>query len=164
MINQKPTSSKKSKVLNPKFLIGSLDYADFPEFNLLNIPCKIDTGAQTSAIHCHHIRLIEIEGKEIIAFNLLDPSHSDYNEKEYRTSDFKERKVRSSSGYAEYRYVITTDIILFGKVFKTEFTLADREQMRYPVLIGRRLLKDSFIVDVAKKNLSYKDKNNRLKT
>ncbi len=157
-MTQKTGPSKKPKVQNTKFLIGSLDYADFPEFNLLDIACKIDTGAQTSAIHCHRIRLIEVEGKEVIAFKLLDPSHRDYDDKEYRTSVFNERKIRSSSGHAEYRYVITTDIILFGKVFKTEFTLADREQMKYPVLIGRRLLKDAFIVDVSKKNLSYKEK------
>lgn len=160
-MNPKAIRTKKNTATKAKFTIGSLDCADFPEFNLLDIPCKIDTGAQTSAIHCHRIRLIEVEGKEIIAFKLLDPSHRNYNDKEYRTSEFNERKIRSSSGHAEYRYVITTDIILFGKTFKTEFTLADREQMKYPVLIGRRLLKDSFVVDVAKKNLSYKTKHNK---
>lgn len=153
------SATKKTKKSLPKIVIGALDLTDFPEFNLFNLPCKIDTGAQTSAIHCHRVRLIEVEGQEMIAFKLLDPKHKDYEEKEYRTADFQERKIRSSSGHAEYRYVIKTKIILFNKIYRTEFTLADREKMKYPVLIGRRLLKDNFLVDVALKDVSHQQKS-----
>ena len=38
------------------------------------------------------------------------------------------------------------------KKIKTTISLSDRENMRYPVLIGRRLLKGKFIIDV---NLIY---------
>ncbi len=149
-----------------KLVIGTLDKVDFPEFGLYEIPCKIDTGAQTSALHCHRVRLIEIEkeGKEIIAFELLDPSHEEYNGKEYRTTDFEERKVRSSSGHAEYRYVIRAKLLLFGETIETEFTLADRERMKYPILLGKSLLKGRFLVDVAKTNLSHKQKIKARKT
>ncbi len=159
-MNKNQSATKKTKKTLPKTLIGELDCIDFPEFNLFDLPCKIDTGAYTSAIHCHRVRLIEAEGKEIIAFKLLDPSHKAYEDKEYRTTEFQERKIRSSSGHAEFRYVIKTQIVLFNKIYKTEFTLADREQMTYPVLIGRRLLKDNFIVDVALKDISYQQKKN----
>lgn len=144
-----------------KTIIGTRDKIDIPEFDLFNLPCKTDTGAATSAIHCHQVRLIESNGKEFISFCLLDPSHDAYNHKEFRTSNFKEKKIKSSFGDIEYRYTITCHVTLFGKTFESEFTLADRENMKFPVLLGRRLLRGRFIVDVAKANLSFKQKDKK---
>jgi hypothetical protein len=46
---------------------------------------------------------------------------------------------------------------LYGQDFETEFSLSDRSDMKYPVLLGRSLLRQGrFVVDVAKRNLSYK--------
>ena len=146
---------KTKSAKKPKIIIGARDKIDLPEFNLLDLPCKVDTGAATSAIHCYKVQLREINGKEIISFRLLDPSHEAYNGKEFRTSNFKEKKITSSSGHSEYRYVITSKIVLFGRELETEFTLADRLQMRYPVLLGRKLLRRRFVVDVALKDLSF---------
>ncbi len=141
-----------------KTTIGSRDKIDIPEFDLFDLPCKTDTGAATSAIHCHQVKLIQIHEVDYISFRLLDPSHLAYNHREYRTSHFKEKKIKSSFGDVAYRYTITCQVTLFGKSFRAEFTLADREKMRYPILLGRRLLRSRFVVDVAKANLSYKQK------
>jgi len=138
-----------------KKVIGTQDKIDLPEFDLLDLPCKIDTGAETSSIHCHRVRLLEVNGVETISFRLLDPTHDAYNDKEFRTTRFKEKKIRSSFGQAEYRYTIRCAVILFGEKFKTDFTLADRVRMKFPVLIGKKLLKNRYLVDVSKLNLSY---------
>ncbi len=142
----------------PPIIIGSRDKIDIPEFALFDLPCKIDTGAATSAIHCHHVKLLQVNGVETISFRLLDPSHDAYNHKEFRTSKFIEKKIKSSFGDIEYRYTINCQVTLFGRTFNADFTLADRENMRYPVLLGRRLLRKRFVVDVSKSNLSYKQK------
>jgi len=113
----------------------------------------------TSSIHCHEVKRIERGGAEYITFKLLDPSHPQYKNKAIRVDDFTERKVKNSFGQSEYRYVIKTEVTLFGETFEAEFTLADREKMRNPVLLGKRLLKGRFLVDVSKQNLSYKKKN-----
>src|SRR5690606_33875272 len=94
---------KRKKTKKEKFIIGARDRIDLPEFNLLNLPCKVDTGAATSAIHCYKVQLKEIDGKEFISFRLLDPSHEAYNGKEFRTDNFKEKRVKSSFGHTEYR-------------------------------------------------------------
>jgi len=142
-----------------KKTIGTQDRIDLPEFNLFDLPCKIDTGAETSAIHCHRVRLIEVNGVEMISFRLLDPSHEAYNDHEYRTTRFKERKIKSSFGNTEYRYSIKCKVTIFGETFTAEFTLADRVRMKYPILLGKRLLKNRYIVDVSKVDLSYHLKN-----
>jgi cobalt-zinc-cadmium resistance protein CzcA len=60
-------------------------------------------------------------------------------------------------GY-EDRYSITTTLMLFGQDWPVEFTLTDRGQMRYPVLLGRRFLRKGFVVDVARKDLSHRQR------
>lgn len=54
-------------------------------------------------------------------------------------------------------------ITLFGEKFEIELSLSDRSKMDYPVLIGRKLLKKGFVVDVSKSDLSYKQKVKRRK-
>lgn len=141
--------------------IGRTDIIDLPELDLTNIECKIDTGADTSSIHCHRVQIKEKDGKEYLTFKLLDPKHPDYQKKDYEIYNFKERRVRSSNGQLQYRYVIKTTVILFNKKIKAEFTLTDRGKMKYPILIGRKLLNKNFVVDVSKLNLSFKSKQKK---
>lgn len=146
---------------SPKIIIGTLDRVDFPEFGLFNVPAKIDTGAETSSIHCHRARIIEKDGQEYLGFKLLDPSFKNYQNQEFRTLEFEEREIKSSSGHAQMRYIVKIKISLFAQNFVAEFSLADRETMKYPVLLGKKLLKNRFLVDVSQKDLSYKLKVNK---
>ncbi len=148
---------KKKKLASLK-IIGSLDHVDFPTLSLFDLPCKIDTGAETSAIHCHKVKLVERDGQEWISFYLLDPSHPNYNGIEYRVKDFTEKRIKNSFGQSEYRYTIQTEVIIFGEVITADFTLSDRENMKYPVLLGKKILKKRFLVDVNQTDLSCKQK------
>jgi len=147
---------KKKKVV--KVVIGRKDKVDFPTLGLQDISIKIDTGAYTSAIHCHKIEKKEIEGKETLVFTLLDPSHPQYDNKEFSTEKFTEKRVKNSFGHSENRYVIETDIYLFGKSYSLQLSLSARKEMRFPVLIGRKFLMGKFIVDSSKYDLSFKKK------
>ncbi len=149
---------KKRRRRTRKRVIGRMDRVDLPQFELEDLPCRVDTGAASSALHCHKVKLIEREGIEMISFHLLDPSHPDYGYQEFRTMDFKERTIKNSFGNSESRFIVKTQVQLFGRRFKTEFSLSDRGKMTYPVLLGRRALYNRFIVDVAEKDLSYKEK------
>ena len=141
-----------------KRIIGHTDQIDLPEFDLVDLPCKIDTGADSSAIHCHQIRLIQENGRDFISFRLLDPTHEAYNHREFKTANFREKKIKNSFGQSEYRYSITCQTVLFGQTFTADFTLADRINMRFPVLLGRKLLRNRFLVDVSQRDLSFKSK------
>lgn len=139
--------------------IGRVDRADFPLLKLFDIEVKIDTGAYTSSIHCKNVRVEE----GILKCNFLDESHPNYHEKEFSFKSFDTRIVRSSNGISELRYRIKTQIVIFETTYDIFLTLSDREEMRYPVLLGRRFLSGKFLVDPQKANLSYKEKQNRQK-
>lgn len=139
-------------------IIGRFDRIDLPDFGAINIGAKIDTGAYSSAIHCSNIKLYKKKGKRYISFHILDSHIPVIEHRRYITSRFRKKKVRSSSGHVEKRYFIETYIILFGEKLLVEFSLSDRENMRFPVLLGRKMLKNRFLVDVALIDVSYHQK------
>jgi len=135
---------------NKMRLIGRREFVDFPQLKLFSIEAKIDTGAYTSAIHCKDIQLKYDNGKQVLCFKLLDNSHPEYSEQIHEFPEFYRKKIKNSFGEMEERYIIKTRIKIGRKNILTTLSLSDRENMRYPVLIGRRLLKGKFVVDVNK--------------
>jgi len=132
-------------------IIGRLERIDFPEWDLREIDAKVDTGAYTSSLHCHHITSYQESGKDYVKFNLFDPSHETYNDKLFKWPVFRKKTIKSSNGSREARFVIKTKVRIFDKIFTAEFSLTDRSEMRYPVLLGRKLINNRFLVDVSQK-------------
>lgn len=144
---------------NAKWTIGRVDEIDLTEFDLQGLGAKTDTGAAICAIHCHSVKVVVKDDVEELWFKLLDKKHPQYQGTYYKTKDFRERKIRNSFGQEQTRFSITTKVKLFETEFTCEFTLADREKMNYPCLLGRNLLRQGFLVDVLKKNQSVKYSN-----
>ncbi len=134
-----------------KLIIGRTDRADFPKLEIENLDIKIDTGAYTSSIHCTDI----VEENGILLATLLDEAHEQYHGKQMRFEEYEITSVRSSNGTSELRYEVQANIRLFSKLWKISLTLSNREQMRYPVLIGRKFLSSKFIVDPELQDVSY---------
>lgn len=132
-----------------KLIIGRREQVDFPELGLFDITAKVDTGAYTSALHCCDIR--EVDG--VLYFKLLAPSHPEYTSLELKFTSYYQKEIKNSFGEIEKRYIIKTAVRLGPKRIKAIISLSDRGKMRYPVLIGRKLLKNRFIVDVSELNL-----------
>ncbi|WP_210516674.1 ATP-dependent zinc protease family protein [Hymenobacter terricola] len=141
-----------------KRILGRRELIDFPAFALGGVEAKVDTGAYTSAIHCTNIH-IETDARQrpVLVVNLLDPGHEGTDGCSLTFTEFELRDIRSSNGEVQERYVIRAVVQLYGKDFEADFSLSDRSDMKYPVLLGRSLLRQGhFVVDVAKRNLSYK--------
>lgn len=120
-------------------IIGRREFVNFPLINLFNIEAKIDTGAYTSSIHCQEIQLVNHQLK--VKFD---------NDSQHVFEDFTRKKIKNSFGEMEERFIIKTIIQIARKKIHTTISLSDRGNMRYSVLIGRRLLKNKLVVDVSK--------------
>jgi len=131
-------------------LIGRREFVDFPELKLSGLEAKIDTGAYTTAIHCTHISLVTRGDKQVLSFKIPTATLSELSTTYYEVENFSRKKIKNSFGEMEERYVIKTPIRIGNKSIRTTISLSDRENMRYPVLIGRRYLKGYFVVDVRK--------------
>jgi len=132
-----------------KQVLGTIEEIDFPEAQLFGVKAKVDTGARTSSIDVKNLKLIKRNDTYILTCRLIDKKHPILE-----FPDFATRAVKSSNGSVETRYVIKLTVMLYGKKYKSEFTLANRKSMTYPVLLGKRLLNGRFLVDVSQKNLS----------
>jgi hypothetical protein len=63
-------------------------------------------------------------------------------------------EVRNSHGISK-RDIIIVEVSLAGVTTKTKFNVSDRAHMRYPVLIGRNLLRKGFLVDCSNEDRDY---------
>jgi hypothetical protein len=110
------------------------------------VPAKTDTGASCSAVDAANMHLDE--ARHTLSFDLLG-NHPLYKaaSKHIETQEFGKVWVESSSGHGQDRFEVKLKVRLGPKVFVTRFTLADRSKRIYPVLMGRKLLNDRFLVD-----------------
>lgn len=128
-------------MLEEQITIGCVEIIDFPEFGLKNVQAKIDTGAYSGAIHAEDIHLSD--DKSTLLFSLPG------GHKDIATHDFLEVTVTSALGHQEDRYVINTKVQIQGESYPIRIGLSNREKMRFPVLLGRRFLRENgFLVDV----------------
>lgn len=134
---------------NSKKVLGRQELVSFPELEIEDIPAKIDTGAYSTAIHAHKIWTEGTPPQEVLCFELLDPKNEFYQKRVVRTINFYRKKVRSSNGKLEERFMIKTKLIIGNKMRITDLSLTNRGKMKYPVLIGRKVLKKGFLVDVS---------------
>ena len=138
-----------------KKIIGRVDKVDFPKLDLKHIDVKIDTGAYTSAIHCS--KIIEKDNKLICTFD--SKGHPNFKSEHIIFENYTFTDVKSSNGFKENRYKIKSEVIFFGKTYKINLTLSTRDDMKFPVLIGRQFLSNKFLVDVNLENVSFNNTN-----
>jgi hypothetical protein len=136
------------------YILGRYDRVDLPFLGLKNIHAKVDTGAFTSSLHCHRAEVVD----GVLEFVLLDEEHPEFTGMKFSFREFEERLIKNSFGEVERRFVIHTALKIFNEEITTEFSLSNRGSLKFPILIGRKILRNRFLIDVTKKNLSYQEK------
>ncbi len=95
------------------------------------------------------VEKVKINGKEVLAKIDTGADHCSLDKtlaKELNLNNIiKTTKIRSAHGKS-IRPVIEADLEIKNKKFKAFFTLADRSNLKYPVLIGLDILKKGFII------------------
>lgn len=128
--------------------VGSDEKIDIVSIGVNSVLAKVDTGADTSSIWVSQVQETG-EGLQIVFFG---PSSPLYSGKVFTIAkDYKVTRVANSFGAKESRYKIKLLIKIKGKSVRTNFTLSDRSSKPYPILLGRSLLSDNFVVDVSQR-------------
>src|SRR5882672_1285328 len=109
-------------------ILGRSDRVDLPGLGLYSIHAKIDTGAFTSSLHCSSAEVINGQ----LEFVLLDNEHPEFTGMKFVSKEFTEREIKNSFGVAEKRYVIMTTVKIFTEEISAEFSLSDRDELRFP--------------------------------
>ena len=129
-------------------VLGVFEKVSFPEYGMDAVTAKIDTGAFTGALHCTNIYEEKVDDGKILHFSPFDRPDLIIS-----ADNFFVKHVKSSNGKREKRYIIETIIKVQNEEYPVVLSLADRSEMKWPVLIGRRFLRtNNLLVDVRKMN------------
>nr|WP_136252501.1 RimK/LysX family protein [Ningiella ruwaisensis] len=139
------TQSIPNIEIDNKTLVGAVESIDLPVLGLTNINTRIDTGAQTSALHVDHI--VVHEDKKHLSFEFHPDFHDIDKTIRCKAEIHARRWVKSSNGERERRYVIKTQAVMNAIEWDIELTLTDRSTMTHLMLLGREALAGQFVVD-----------------
>lgn len=130
-------------------IVGWREWVSLPDLGVSWIKAKIDTGARTSAVHAFDAEEFERDGATWIAYSIHPWQRRDDDAVRCESLVLDRRVVRSSSGQAEERPVVRTEITIAGRRVGAELTLSQRDEMGFRMLVGRTTLAQGFLVDVA---------------
>ena len=130
-----------------KGVIGWREWVALPNLGLPAIKAKVDTGARTSALHAFLIEPYKQDGTEMIRFLIHPIQRNPDFAVECHATVHDYREVTDSGGHREMRYVIQTDAVIADRRWSIEMTLTNRDTMRFRMLLGRKAMENSFVVD-----------------
>ncbi|MFL0810963.1 MAG: ATP-dependent zinc protease [Agarilytica sp.] len=153
----KTSSVKKAspeKSFQGKAILGRVEYIWVDSLNHY-LKARVDTGAKSSSLNASNIQRFERDGERWVKFDvyidddvvqsLEAPLHRHVRIRQASMSDLERRPVVKLA-------------VQLGEITETtEFTLSDRNNMLYPILLGRSFLRDIVVVDVAKKFTRKRD-------
>jgi len=126
---------------------GWREIVALPDFGIARLRAKIDTGARTSALHASDLENFERDGQPWVRFRLIC---EDGVNRLCEAPRVARRMITSSNGESQERLIVKTTLSMGTQVFRAEFSLADRSDMLFPMLVGRTALRRRFLVDSAK--------------
>ena len=134
-----PTTHKAST----RLLVGRHEWIGLPDFGPLPWIAKTDSGARTSTLHATNI-VVAADGSTV----RFTTTASDGSPLTCEAPVVRHKIIRNSTGNAKQRVIIsTTATFAGGLTFPIHLTLADRSNMKCPVLLGRRAMAGYFLID-----------------
>jgi hypothetical protein len=133
-----------------KVVVGSVERVALPELGI-TAEARMDTGATTSSIHAEDIRAFERDGEDWIRFILpfIEGPDGEQGIEVERPRERRARIIQATVDDPSVRPVVTLRVRIGDLAQRAEFTLADRDNLEFPVLIGRNVLRDLMVVDVS---------------
>jgi hypothetical protein len=154
-VNFNAHAADTSPQITEKVILGWIENVEFLPWSL-KAKAKLDTGAKTSSIHAKNIEYFDNDGESWVRFQFA-------NDTKLKSSQYKSGKskkvitietplarsvlIKHHKHSSVERPAVNLPFSLAGVEYTAQFTLTDRSKFLYPVLLGRRFLKDVAIVD-----------------
>lgn len=139
--------SKSIRKPTKKRTVGWREWVALPGLGVKALRTKVDTGAATSSLHATDIEEFGKKGDPWVRFRLYAGPKGSRKNRIAEAPLVGIRRIRTSIGKAESRPVIKEKVRLAGRCWTVEFTLTDRKDMDYPMLLGRQAIARRFLVD-----------------
>lgn len=128
---------------NAQTIVGRREMVTLTELDL-TLCAKIDTGARTSALHAENIETFEKQNQLWVRFITCSGGPGS-PPRACTLPLYDHRRITSSNGQTQWRYVVNTPLQLGKLQEPIQLSLTNRSQMRNPMLLGRRALRQVLV-------------------
>jgi hypothetical protein len=128
-------------------IIGWREWVALPDLGVDEIKAKVDTGADNSSLHAFNLQRFDEDGVAMVRFEIHPRQRKRKPSVECVAEVVKERLVKNPGGRAELRPVIRTTLVVGGEKLEAMVNLTTRDEMTFRMLLGRRTVRDRFVVD-----------------
>nr|WP_257900156.1 ATP-dependent zinc protease [Marinobacter sp. F4206] len=122
----------------------------------LRLKARLDTGAKTSSLHAVNVEEFKKDNEEWVKFQLPlgdhedQPSEGDLEHEdvvlEFERPIHRTVLIKRKGAPSQRRYVVNMEFCIAGTIHETQFSLTDRGNFSYPILLGRRFMRDDNIL------------------
>lgn len=128
--------------------MGWREWVALPQFEIAAVKAKVDTGAASSSLHAFRLeRFTAVSGTDMVRFQIQPRQRSRTGRVTVEAEVVDERPVRNPGGRREIRPVIITMLKWSDIVWEAEINLTSRDEMGFRMLLGRKTVKNRFLVD-----------------
>jgi len=140
-----PVEADTDTTDSSRLVAGWLEYVVLEPWQI-KLRAKLDSGAKTSSLHALDIQRFERDGEPWVRFS-TEGKQNEITTKPIELPIKRDVKIKTHHYDPAVRPVVELSFCLNGNVYHGEFSLVDRSQFNYAVLLGRRILKQGIIVD-----------------
>ncbi|QSP93413.1 ATP-dependent zinc protease [Marinobacter salinisoli] len=131
-----------------KLIVGELERIFLAEPGQV-YTARIDSGAETSSLDARNITRFERDGNNWVRFDVPIPGTDELITLEKEVAR-RVKVFQASAEDAERRLVVELQFAIGDHQQVAEFTLTDRADLTYEVLIGRNILRDVMLIDIGR--------------
>jgi hypothetical protein len=116
----------------------------------------MDTGALSSSLHATDVEYFQRKGAKWVRFKVEIEDQRGKKKEEKKIHLTLERpiyrfvKIISSNGISNRRPSVLMKLCLGDEIYEEQFTLNDRSELTYPILLGRRSIEHLGLIDVTR--------------
>ncbi|WP_282166871.1 ATP-dependent zinc protease family protein [Shewanella japonica] len=133
--------------VSDKIMLGEVEHVYVDELKA-SFETRIDTGAESSSLDARNIVLFERNGVQWVRFDVMtNGKDQPGNTFEHKVERFVRIK-QDADAPDDRRPVIHAHLKIGKYAAETDLNLTDRSHLEYPLLLGRKFMKDIAVVDV----------------
>jgi hypothetical protein len=133
-----------------RIMLGWREWLSLPQLDVSCIRAKVDSGARSSCLHVLEQELFERDGRQMVRF-VLDAGFRQEVRRTVESEVIDQRMVTDSGGHRSQRVFIRTLLQLpAGQAWPIEINLTYRQNMLFPMLLGRAALRRRCLVEPAR--------------
>ena len=133
--------------ITDKIVLGAIESVAVDELKA-SFATRIDTGAESSSLDARNIVLFERNGVQWVRFDVMTNGEGQPgNTYEHKVERFVRIKQEADMP-DDRRPVIHAHLTIGQYAAETDLNLTDRSHLDFPLLLGRKFMKDIAVVDV----------------